>query len=190
MTDASTRHPTDAELPAAHDPRDGSDGPLAELETIMTDLLVCYEQLHTLALRRLEAVRGADARGLGDCVRAENEIVQQVAEIEKRRIAVVGRLAAELGSPRKSQTTVSWIAERAAGPGADRLRDLAAALRDVIGRVRRHNEVAAQAARALATHMDGLIRRVAQHLNHAQVYSRVGSVDAGPRVTSSLDISS
>ena len=116
--------------------------------------------------------------------------MQEIAEIEKRRIGVVGRFAERLGSPARSQTTMRWLAERVEEPARGRLLGLAGSLRATIETVRGENRVARVAAEALSQHMTGLMKTVAAHLNHAKTYGRAGTVDAGPAVVSSLDVTS
>ena len=169
---------------------DVSDPLVGELESLMRDLLVRYERMRTLADRRLDAICQSDGEGLKRVIWMENEIVQEIAEIEKRRIGVVGRFAERLGSPSRTQTTMSWIAERLGEPVRGRLLALARTLRETIEAVRRQNAVARTAAEALAQHMSGLLRTVAAHLNHAKTYGRRGTVEAGPAVMSALDVTS
>ena len=169
---------------------DAGDPLVEELETLMRDLLVRYERLRTLAVDRLAAIRQSDGARLAAVIGQENELVQEIAEIEKRRIGVVGRFADRVGSPAKAQTTMSWLAERVAEPVRGRLLGLARTLRETIGAVKRENQVARTAAETLAQHMAGLMRTVAAHLNHAKTYGRAGTVDAGPAVVSALDVTS
>lgn len=168
-----------------------SDDPLIEeLEGMLRQLIVHYEQLHSLAKLHLEAIRRADVDQLSTCVAQENSIIQKVAEVEKRRLHVVGDIADVLGSPAETQTTMSWIAERVRGDKGGRLAAMARHLREVIGEMTEVNNAARSAADTLAKHMDGLMRSVARELNHAKTYSNRGRVDAGPAVVSALDISS
>ncbi len=168
-----------------------SDDPLIdELEQILRQLVVHYEQLHSLANLHLEAIRKADVDQLSVCIAQENRIIQAVAESEKRRLHVVGDIADILGSPEESQTTMSWIAERIRGDRGSRLAAMARHLRSVIAAMSEVNTAARQAAETLAKHMDGLMRSVARELNHAKTYSNRGRMDAGPAVVSALDLSS
>ncbi len=169
---------------------DPADPLVEELETLMRDLLVRYERLRTLAGERLEAIRRADGGRLAAVIGHENELVQEIAELEKRRIGVVGRFAERVGSPERTQTTMSWLAARVGEPVRGRLLGLARTLRETIEAVRRENGVARVAAEALAQHMAGLMKTVAAHLNHAKTYGRGGTVDAGPAVVSALDVTS
>src|SRR5215210_2643681 len=94
---------------------------IGELERLMRDLLGLYELMHALALERRAAMRQADRGRLASTVQRECAAVQGVMEIEKRRITVVGAMAARLGSPLKHQTTMTWIAERLPEPARSRL---------------------------------------------------------------------
>ncbi len=167
------------------------DDPLIdELERMLRQLVVHYEQLLSLSRMHLEAIREADIERLSVCIGQENTIIQAVAEIEKRRLHVVGDIADILGSPDETQTTMSWIAERIRGDRGGRLAAMARHLRSVIGELTEVNTAARSAADTLSKHMDGLMRSVARELNHAKTYSSRGRVDAGPSVVSALDISS
>ena len=168
----------------------GVDPLVAELEGLMRGLLVRYERMRTLASDRLEAIRRSDGERLALVIGQENQLVQEIAEIEKVRIGVVGRFAERLGSPSRTQTTMSWIAERLTEPVRGRLLGLARTLRETIESVRRENAVARTASEALARHMSGLLRTLAAHLNHAKTYGRRGTMDAGPAVVSALDVTS
>lgn len=180
-----------SQIEAKGDVRLASEHPLVgELEGLMRELVVLYEQLATMSEKHLEAIRAADAHGLAACVRSENALVQRVAEAEKTRIRVVGGLAEALGAPGKGETTMRWIASRVDGSGSDRLSDLAVRLRGLMGRVAETNAVARRASETLAKHMEGLMREVARELNHAQVYGRTGCVESGARVVSGLDVKS
>ena len=163
---------------------------IVQLEELMGELVVTYEQMKTMGEMRLESIRAADARRLAACVRQENELVQRVAEIEKRRLSVVGGIAGELGSPKKHETTIGWIAGRVDGAKSSALSSLADRLKRVMGEVTKLNAVAKGAAETLAKHMEGLMHELARGLNHAQVYSRNGRVGATARVVSGLDIKS
>lgn len=160
------------------------------LETIVRDLVQCYELLCASAEERLEAMRRSDARALASRIAAENRVVQRLAELEAERSTLVSSMAERLGSEYGSATKITWIARRLKGQESERIASLCAHLKGLGARLKSTNEVARQAAEHLAQHMTGLLQTVSQHLNHAKTYSRSGGVDAGPRVVSSLDISS
>jgi hypothetical protein len=160
------------------------------LERILGDLGEQYARLHSLAQARLSAMRRADPAALGACISQENLAVQEIVEIEKRRVRIVGDLASMLGSTKGVGTGLLWIAERIDGAIGERLTTKAQQLREAMEAVRRLNEVGAVVAERLARHMEGLWAQVAATLNHSKTYGRMGAVQPGPRVVSALDLTS
>ncbi len=160
---------------------------IGELENLLRDLIVCYEQLYSLTKLNRAALNEADTAKLSSCVAQQNHIVQRVAEAEKRRIRVVGGLAERFGSKARTQTTVTWLAERIGGEEGQRLRVLARALKTIMQRIAPANAATHQAADMLARHMEGLLRRIAGELRHAGLYGRQGAVTGGA-VRSALNV--
>ncbi len=159
------------------------------LERLVRELVSCYEGLVSLAESRLEAIRSSNAQNLAACIRQENQLVQAIAGLERERSEVVTALAHRMGSEKESATKITWIARRLKGPEGERITTLCDTLKRLAQQLGSLNEVARIAAEHLANHMTGLLQAVSRHLNHAKTYSRSGSVEAGARVVSSLDIS-
>ncbi len=188
---ASQQSPRQATLPTKNDAAPMPiDAAAAEVERIMCDLQAQFQRLTALSSERLESMRTADAGRLARCIAQENEAVQAVAEIEKRRITAVGRLAEQFGSGDKAQTRVSWLAERIGGPIGERLAAHATDLRARIESLTKANEVARLTALTLSSHMEGLWRQAVRVLNHSQTYGRMGVVGPGPAVVSAVDVRS
>lgn len=169
---------------------ESADPAVADLESMMLEFVSCYERLLDLVRRRHDAMRRARTDELAACIHEESVVIQRIAELEKARLRVVGVLAERFGSPQNMYTRLSWIADRLGEPTRGKLTGVAQRLRELIETVRRENETVGLAARALALHMEGLMRQLAGRLNHAQVYSRAGAVEAGPRVVSAIDLTS
>lgn len=165
-------------------------GLIGELERVLAELIAVYEAMSASSAERLRAIRRCDGSGLAAIVRRENELVQRVAEIEKRRVSVVGALADRMGLKERSGAKVGEIAARLEHPWSERVASLAERLRELLAKVRRENEVSGRAASSLAEHMSGLVRTLAREMNHAKTYGRRGFVEAGPAVVSSVDVRS
>lgn len=166
------------------------DGSLGELEQILREMIAHHEKLTDLSTVRHDAMRRADTDALGSCIQAENEVVQRIADTEKKRIRVVGVLAAHFGSPARNQTKLSWIAERCPAAARARLETLSARLVSVIRTLHERNAILQAAAETLARHMNGIRKQINATLNHAKTYGRKGAVDAGPSVISAVDLRS
>ncbi len=158
-----------------------------DLERVLLQIADRYETLARCAKDRREAMRRADPRALAQCIDAENQAVQALADLERRRMIVVEAIAAAIGSPDKSQTPVSRLAPALPEPARSRLLTLSASLKQLMEHVTNLNEGARRAADLLAAHMEGLMRHVAAKLNHAQTYNPKGVVASGPRIITALD---
>lgn len=159
-----------------------------DLDNALRDLIGIYERLLTLTERRREAIDKAEPRKLGVCIAEENELVQQIAEVEKRRMVAASRLAEALELPDKSQTTVRAIAARLSGEPAERLTRSAATLRVIAERVQRANEIVKAAAETLASHVEGLMRTVQSQLTRATTYEARGRMSMKPTAPAALDL--
>lgn len=165
-----------------------SDQHVAQLETLMRELIDCYQRMSVLAGLRHDAIKAASPSRLAGCIGEENLLVQRVAELEKQRVRIVSALAARFQSPDKAATRISWIADRLPGPTGERLRRMATELRELITALVKKNDAIKAAAEMLSSHVDALIKSVAASLNHAKTYGRRGVVAQGARVTTALDM--
>ena len=175
---------TTATLTSEKDPMVG------ELESLLDRLTGRIGELVDLAEARLAAIRTASPAELAQCIGRENLVVQAIADLEKRRVAVVGELARRYGSRAGVNTTYSWLADRIGGPAGERLRTLARSLRERMEMLSRLNETAALATKALIAHMQGLMSQVGARLSHSRTYARSGAVLPGPSIMSSVDVTS
>jgi plasmid maintenance system antidote protein VapI len=160
----------------------------AELDSALHELIAIYQRLLEIAERRREAINAADPRGLASCVAEENDLIQRIADVEKRRMVVAAQLAGALGLPDKSQTTVTAIAARLTGEAAARLSRSAGTLREIAERVRRTNEIVRSAAETLAAHIEGLMRTVQNQLTRTTTYEARGRMASRLSPPAALDI--
>jgi hypothetical protein len=160
----------------------------AELDAALHELIAIYERLLDLTNRRREAINNAQPRKLAAYIAEENDLVQQIAQIEKRRMLAASRLADALGLPDKSQTTVRAIAAKLTGEPAERLTRSAATLRAIAERVQRANEIVKNAAETLAAHVEGLMRTVQCQLTRATTYEARGRMAMKPTAPAALDL--
>lgn len=163
---------------------------LSELGRVLDALTSQYQRLDAASEARQDAMRRANIEHLSACISAENAAVQEIAEIEKRRVRVVGLIAERLGSEAKTQTPASWIAERVGGAPGAALGEKARELRRIMTGVAQRNAALQRASEHLARHMEGLWRQAASVLNHARTYGRLGVIGPGPSVVSAVDLRS
>lgn len=180
-----------------------TDPEIAELERLLEKLLTEHEELLALAGHHRTAIATADPHSLGACVQRQNEVMQRVAELEKKRLGLMARLmdkmrplASKASASGRSveavpdKPTVSWIAKALPEPIRSRLVALAERLRDLLARLQREHAALKEASLALASHMEGLMRQLAKQLSHAGTYGRRGVVESKVQVISALDLRS
>ncbi|MHC4991794.1 MAG: flagellar protein FlgN [Planctomycetota bacterium] len=176
---------TDATTPAS-----GLASELTMLERILTRQLEGHKLMLECMERNREAVRHADMDAIKSVCQEQNQLAQQLAELEKSRLVVVGRLTESLQPEAATPLSLVEIAEAAGAPAGDRLAALAGQLRATVQEVRRASTVVRTAADALARHMSGLMQAVHSALTRAQVYSRRGRLATGAQSRFSIDVTS
>jgi ribosomal protein L18 len=185
------RNPSGTALNAAPTPNVPACEALAsDLEAVLAELDAQVQRLHDIAGQRREAMRHADASKLAALITTENVIVQQVADLEKRRLTAVSRLAERLSLPEKGQARATTVAQRLGGAAGERIDKRSRVLRERLDALAALNASLQSAAQHLSSHMEGLLRQAALVLNHAKTYARTGAVTPGPAVVSALDIRS
>jgi len=167
--------------------------PLDRLEQVLSGLVTQHTRLlaHTVEHRR--AISEADLPALRACLEEQGDLLQSIVALERERQGIVGAM---IGSATPAQAglaakiTMSSLAARAPEPSRTRLADVAAALRDVLGRLHHEHQALRLAATTLSTHMEGIMRQVGRSLSHAGTYARSGAVDSGVQVVSAFDVRS
>lgn len=164
---------------------------------LLREMLIEHEQLLSLAALHRDAIARADGGAIGACLKQQNAIVQRIGELEKRRLALMGRYSEQMGNVREGEADGTgkggggdMRSMAGALPEADRSRVMAMAdrLRGLIERVQREHRAIRSASETLAEHMRGLIQQVRGRLSCAGTYGRGGAVEAGGRVYTSVDV--
>jgi hypothetical protein len=166
------------------------DNELIMLERILVRQLDGHKRMLGCIERNREAVRHADMDTIKRVCQEQNRLAQQLAELEKSRLTVVGRLTESLQPQAAAPLSLVQIAEAAGAPAGDRLTALAAQLRAAVQEVRQASTVVRTAADALARHMSGLMQTVHSALTRARVYSRRGRLATGTQSRFSIDVTS
>ena len=161
---------------------------LALLERILRRQIEDHKRMLACMGRNHEAVRQADMEAIERVCQEQNTIAQQLAELEKSRLTMVGRLTERLRPQAPKPLSISQIAEAIGEPAGRRLGALAGQLRGTVEEVRRASAVARAAAEALARHMSGLMQTVHSALTRARVYGRGGRMATGAQSRFCIDV--
>lgn len=160
---------------------------LAPLLSAMTSTAEAY--LSALRDHR-DAVRRADPSAMGEAMAREAQCLQQLSKLEDSRRRLVQKAEAAGFWPGKGPITLTGLAAKAPDDRKGLLVAAAAHLRGLMQDATREQGILRQAATALAGHVEGIVRQVAQSLSHTGTYGRMGVVAAGPAVISALDLRS
>jgi len=161
---------------------------LDQLEALLGQLDAEHEQMLTLLAVKREAMRQAKPAAVSDCCERENERVQKIVAIEKRRQVIVGEITAALTPGAAQPLTITQIADRVGEPRRGRLLVLRQRVRDRMHRVARENAVARAATDGLLRHVQGLIQQVSKTLAGSGTYGRAGMNPAASTITTTFSI--
>lgn len=162
----------------------------AELAPLLS-AMTATAQAYLVALRdHRDAVRRADPTSMSEAMSREAECLQQLSKLEDTRRRLVQRAEGAGFWPGKGPITLSGLAAKTPDDRKGLLVAAASHLRSLMQEATREQGVLRQAAIALAGHVEGIVRQVAQSLSHTGTYGRMGVVAAGPAVVSALDLRS
>ena len=160
------------------------------LEENLRRQLEAHRQLLDCIERNREAIRRADMQQIRSICDQENTVAQHLAELEKVRLVLVGRVTEHLEPDAGQPVSMSRIAEALDEPAAGRFAALAAQLRAMVEEVRKASAIVRTATDALARHMSGLLQTVHSALGRAKVYGRRGMLVTGEQNQFCVDIKS
>lgn len=160
------------------------------LERILSAQIEEHQRLRGCIDRKREAIRTADINAVSEICGEENAVIQRVAELERRRLELVGRMTQSLDAKASAPMTLSQLAVALGDGQGSRLAAYADQLRSLIADVKRQSSIVRNAAEALSRHMSGIVQTVHSALSRARVYSRRGQINLGVQLESSLDLKS
>lgn len=154
------------------------DQKIDQLEAILAQMLDEHDQLDKLLVRKREALRQADHDLIIACSEQENHRVQAIAELEKKRAALVGELTLMLQPTAAEPMRLLELAQQLPEPARGRLLVRREALRKRMIEVRERSNVVQRAAQALAQHMHGLVQTIGTAMSGAGAYAAGGRLPA------------
>lgn len=158
----------------------------ARLESLLSDLIAAHSQMLELTVEHRAALSRADGAAVQMSVGQQGVVAARIADLEGERRRIV---AAMLGPATPlAQPTITMLAEKLPEPARARIVSLAAALRELLLRLRSEAAVVRAATQSLVSHMDGLMQQVARTLSQARLYGRGGKIDPGGPVACGLDL--
>lgn len=163
------------------------DKALAELESLLTQLIAEHRQLLEQLRGKQQAMRSAKPAEVEARCTQEQAIVYRIGRLETQRQDAVRRITAMIDPAARSTLSITQIADRVEEPLRGRLLVLRQQLRELIETVRRENEVARIATEGLLKHVQGIIQQVAAAMG-AGTYGRRGSMHQTPTLASTFSV--
>ncbi len=162
------------------------DKALVQLEDVLREETAAHERLLETMDQKLEAMRQAKRETLADCCRRENDLVQAIGELEKRRLTLVAVLTQTLDPRAAAPLRMGELAERLPEPARGRLLVMRAQLRERIDAVRSRSGTLRRAADGLLAHMCGLMQVVGGALSDTGTYGRRGAAPTAKMTVSTF----
>jgi len=145
---------------------------VAELLTLLNEMLVGQERLLKLALARREAMRTFDVSRLEMLAGQERAETLAMAVIDRRRQVLVAQFRNVMG--RNVEPTVSEVAKRVAEPVKSQLLGLAGQLKQTVEQVERNTRINATISDAVVKGLAKVLKVVTGLAQHAGLYMRNG----------------
>lgn len=152
------------------------DEQIANLEAILKQQLSGHKQLLSFLARKRQALRSAHHDQMTSLTEKENRVVQEISELEKQRLTVVGELTLMVDPSAKEPLRLAQLAERLGEPHRGRLLVLRQELVLQMKQVQDETNVVKRATASLVQHMQGLIQTVGSAITGVGVYSQKGRV--------------
>ena len=180
-------------MPATDTSTPSDRGLQTEVELLKRMLAVQIDAQRTLlscVQQKREAIRTANIDTITALCQQENEIIQKVATLEKKRLALVGRITQRVSPQAAKPLSLNEIADAAGDGLGPRLRTQAQTLREAIQAVRRESSIVNAAAATLSRHMAGIMQTVNSALSRIGVYERKGRISVGTQMDFRVDLKS
>jgi len=148
---------------------------IAELESILSYLTTAHERLLALLGQKRQALRTADQDRIARCSTQENAVVQEIGELEKQRLLLVGELTLAVDPGAKGPMLLGELAERLDEPGRGRLLVLRQKLKQRVEQAQKETAVIKRTTESLVRHMQGLVQTIGCVMAGVGLYNNQGT---------------
>jgi hypothetical protein len=161
---------------------------LGQLEQYLVDLLNEHEAMLAVIRDKRQALTQARPHVVAELCARQNQHLQKIGAIEKRRQTLVGQLTEVLNPAAAEPLRLRDIAEQAPQAQRERLIDLHARLRNTMRQIAHEAAVTQKATSGLLNHIQGMMGMISQSFASLGTYGRKG-IDQGPTsVVSSFSV--
>lgn len=148
---------------------------IVTLERVLSQQLSLHSELLNLLKRKREVLCASDAKATIDLCALENEKLQKVAELEKRRLNLVADLTLMVEPGAAQPMCLTDLAQRLAEPARGRLLVLRQQLREKMLGVQEETSIVRRATETLAKHMQGIVQTIGAISAGVSTYGQRGA---------------
>lgn len=166
----------------------------ADLRDLLDGLAAEYATLVRILTEHAQAIRSADAPGIGRCCAAQEETLQRVSRLDQRRRELIAGacscMPALAEQSRRATLTVTQVAAALPGSDGDAMVARCDRVKQLVAESKALTEAVRISTLSLMQHVEGVMRQVSRKLSHAGTYGRRGVVETTQQVVTSLDMRS
>jgi len=159
-----------------------------ELEGVLDQMLTNQERMLKVGGTKREALKRADRDAVTRCLHEEHAGIQELAELEKRRLQLVGDLTLRVRPGAEEPMRLLELAQSLPDPEQSRLLVKRQTLRERARQVQEQAQVSRQATQRLMAHLQGLVQAVGQAVNGVSTYGGSGGVSAPATTLRTLNV--
>ena len=146
-----------------------------QLTGVLAKQLEAHGRLLVLLKQKRQSLRQVQYEQVTTGSQQENTVIQQISELEKRRLQLVADLTLALDMHAPQPLRLGELAERLDEPDRGRLLVLRHQLLEHMAEVRWQTNVARRATESLVSHMQGLVKSVGAACSGMSVYASNGA---------------
>lgn len=168
--------------------RDSLEQELQSLLKLLGEMTALHEAWLPLCVEKRKALAAANADRLNEICRLENEKLQAVGEMEKRRLNLVASLTRRLDPGAKTPMKMVDLAEALPEPQRGNLLIARQQLRERISEVKTQSSIARRATESLMKHMGSLVHSVASAATGGSTYTHRGGTHPTAMTLSTMNM--
>lgn len=165
-----------------------------ELREVLDGLAAEYASLVRILTEHAQAIRSADAPGIGRCAAAQEDALARVSRLDQRRREVVAGACSCLPGlaekAKRATLTVTQVAAALPGGEGGAMVERCERVKALVEQSKALTEAVRISTISLMQHVEGVMRQVSRKLSHAGTYGRRGVVETTQQVVTSLDMRS
>lgn len=161
---------------------------VATLEGVLKQQIALHGELLTFMSHKRDALASAQAQRLAETLQLENQKVQAIGELEKRRLEIMATLTILVQPEATEPMRLDALVMHLPDPVANRVIAIRAQLRQRIEEVRQQTTIARRATESLMRHVQGLIQSIGSVSTGVSTYAHGGRLNPTATAVSTFNL--